>query len=102
MVWDAVLGFFLRQKKELANKRENCMHLDMTAAEIANWYKASNQEDSSFFGSNFDSIKNSALLSADGVHPNKRMYMLWAESVGKKFHDYVAPQIVDEEAKKTE
>ena len=86
-VFDAVLGFFLRQKKNLANKRENCIYLDLTAQEIANWYKADNEEEegSSFFGNNFDSIRSSALLSSDGVHPNKRMYALWAETVGRKF-----------------
>lgn len=98
MVWDAVLGFFLRQKKELASRRVNCMHLDLTAAEIANWYKANNEEEDEglFFGSNFYGIKNSALLSADGVHPNKKMYTLWAESVGQSFCDCVAPQILQE------
>ena len=99
MVWDAVLGFFLRQKKELAKLRGNCMYLDLTAKEIANWYKINNEDDSSsFFGGNLNYIKNSALLSADGVHPNKRMYMLWAETVGQKFYDCVTQQI--EEAKK--
>ncbi|KAK1743927.1 hypothetical protein QTG54_005524 [Skeletonema marinoi] len=100
MVWDAFLGFFLRQKKELANKRVNCMHLDLTAAEIANWYKTNNEEEGSFFGSNFSGIKNSALLSSDGVHPNKMMYKLWAESVCQSVYDSVAPQI--EQAKKNE
>lgn len=100
MVWDAVLSFFLRQKKELANKRVNCMHVDLTTAEIANWYKTNNEGEALFFGSNFNSIKKSALLSADGVHPNKRMYKLWAESVCQSFYDSVAPQI--EEAKKNE
>jgi lysophospholipase L1-like esterase len=100
MVWDAVLGFFLRQKKEVASKRVNCMHLDLTATEIANWYKANNEEDGLFFGSNFNGIKNSALLSADGVHPNKRMYTLWAESVCQSFSNCVAPKI--EQAKKNE
>jgi len=93
MVWDAVLGFFLRQKKELANKRVNCLHLDLTATEIANWYKANNEEEGLFFGSNFTDIKNSALLSADGVHPNKRMYTLWAESVCQTFFNCVASKI---------
>jgi lysophospholipase L1-like esterase len=106
MVWDAVLGFFLRQKKNLANKRENCIYLDLTAQEIANWYKANNEEEegSSFFGNNFDSIRSSALLSSDGVHPNKRMYALWAETVGRKFCDCVAPllAVADDESMKTE
>eukprot|EP00986_Skeletonema_menzelii_P000426 scaffold128_cov140-Skeletonema_menzelii.AAC.2 len=100
MVWDAALSFFLRQKKELANKRVNCMHVDLTTAEIANWYKTNNEGEALCFGSNFNSIKKSALLSADGVHPNKRMYKLWAESVCQSFYDSVAPQI--EEAKKNE
>lgn len=100
VIWDTVLSFFLRQKKELANKRVNCMHVDLTTAEIANWYKTNVEEEDSFFGSNFNSIKNNVLLSADGVHPNKRMYKLWAESVCQTFYDCVAPQI--EQAKKNE
>jgi lysophospholipase L1-like esterase len=106
MVWDAVLGFFLRQKKNLANKRENCIYLDLTAQEIANWYKTNNEEEegSYFFGNNFDSVRSSALLSSDGVHPNKRMYALWAETVGRKFCDCVAPllAVADDESVKTE
>lgn len=100
MVWDTVLSFFLRQKKDLANKRVNCIHCDLTTAEIANWYKMNNNEEDLFSGTNFNGIRNSALLSADGVHPNSRMYKLWAESVCQKFYDCVAPKI--EEAKKHE
>lgn len=30
---------------------------------------------------------------ADGVHPNKRMYAKWSESVGKKLYQRIKPQL---------
>ena len=89
MVVDAVLGVWERQKKLVANKSSNAVYVELKANEIADWYSSGNgavfstngmigKEDSSRL------IRNDVLLSADGVHPNKKMYSKWAELVGNK------------------
>eukprot|EP00579_Thalassiosira_antarctica_P024123 CAMPEP_0201986250 /NCGR_PEP_ID=MMETSP0904-20121228/89839_1 /ASSEMBLY_ACC=CAM_ASM_000553 /TAXON_ID=420261 /ORGANISM="Thalassiosira antarctica, Strain CCMP982" /LENGTH=146 /DNA_ID=CAMNT_0048540159 /DNA_START=1 /DNA_END=438 /DNA_ORIENTATION=+ len=91
---DAVLGVWERQKKIVASSWSNTMFLELKAKEIANWYSSNINNIGSAprlvvehdFGiiDDFDDVKDDVLLSADGVHPNKRMYAKWAELVGHK------------------
>lgn len=38
-------------------------------------------------------VLNKSLHLADGVHPNKRMYAKWSESLGKKMCERIMPQL---------
>lgn len=98
LIVDAVMGVWERQKKIVASSRDNVMYVDLTAKEIAAWYRAGSygstqnsydDGDFSSFSDNFDDVKDDVLLSADGVHPNKRMYAKWAELVGHKLYRYL-------------
>ena len=102
---DAVLGVWERQKKIVASNWSNTIFLELKAKEIADWYSSNNssngitpssslagEHDSSIID-DFDDVKDDVLLSADGVHPNKRMYAKWAELVGHKLYKQIVPQI---------
>ena len=89
---DAVLSVWERQKKIVANKSSNAVYVELKANEIADWYSSGavfstngmiDKEDSSRL------IRNDVLLSADGVHPNKKMYSKWAELVAKKLYNHI-------------
>lgn len=84
------------------------MYVELTAKEIADWYLPSNAEDATnrddlFIPKEYPSIQDDMLLSADGVHPNKRMYSRWAEYVGHKFYKRIVPQLemVQQKRKRT-
>ena len=95
MMVDAVLGVWERQKKIVASKSSNAVYVELKANEIADWYSSGNggvfssmdgmsdKEDSSKL------IHNDLLISADGVHPNKKMYGKWAELIGKKLYKFL-------------
>lgn len=98
---DATIGVWERQKKIVASRRDNVMYVELKAKEIADWYSSNgissfknqlnNPIDEHGFNINgeFDDIKGDVLLSADGVHPNKRMYSKWAELVGDKLYNQI-------------
>ncbi len=114
---DSVMVFWEGQKKRETEtwhrKGRHAMYTDLTAKEIAGWYNNANQNDAEgentaadrkdndkqdpCFSAEYDNIEDEdMLLSADGVHPNKRMYAKWAESVGKKFLERMHSELEDE------
>jgi lysophospholipase L1-like esterase len=66
---DTIVGFFDSQKKLVADcfPSKDVMYLGISASDIADWYHD----------------ESKSLIAADGVHPNKRCYALWAELMAK-------------------
>jgi len=114
---DSVMVFWEGQKKRVAEiwhrKGRHGIYTDLTAKEIASWYKNANQNDVEWknaradqretdkqepcISAEYDNVEDEdMLLSADGVHPNKRMYAKWAESVGNKFLERIHPALDQE------
>lgn len=106
---DAFMGVWERQKKIVSSRRENTMYVELTANEIADWYAAPDTanygktletknyldgDDDFRVGDDFgNDIKDDVLMSADGVHPNKKMYAKWGELVGHKLYKHIVPRI---------
>ena len=91
MVVDSVLGLWEQQKKIVADRSENSIYLELKAEEIKDWYSpgSSNGVDASL---GISDENNDILLSADGVHPNKKMYALWGGLVGRKLRNSIVSQ----------
>ncbi|KAL3793756.1 hypothetical protein HJC23_013318 [Cyclotella cryptica] len=110
VVVDSMVGYWEGQKRRVMegkNRKKgtiserNTMYIDLDAKEIADWYSTNNREVN---GNNlternvianecYDDIQDDVLISADGVHPNKRMYAKWSETVGKKIFQRIIPQL---------
>lgn len=91
MVVDSVLGLWEKQKKIVADRSQNAMYLELKAEEIADWYSPGRSDgvDSAL---DVSDENNDILLSADGVHPNKKMYALWGGLVGRKLRYSIVSQ----------
>ena len=91
MVVDSVLGLWEQQKKIVADRSENAIYLELKTDEIKDWYSPgrSNGVDSAL---DVSDENNDILLSADGVHPNKKMYALWGGLVGRKLRNSIVSQ----------
>jgi len=91
MVVDSVLGLWEKQKKVVADRRENSIYLELKAEEIKDWYSPGKSigVDSAL---DVSDENNDILLSADGVHPNKKMYALWGGLVGRKLRNSIVSQ----------
>ena len=91
MVVDSVLGLWEKQKKIVADRSENAMYLELKPQDIASWYAPgkSNGVDPAL---DVSDENNDILLSADGVHPNKKMYALWGGLVGRKLRNSIISQ----------
>jgi len=91
MVVDSVLGLWEQQKKIVADRSKNAIHLELKAEEIKDWYSPGKSEgvDSAL---DVSDENNDILLSADGVHPNKKMYALWGGLVGRKLRNSIVSQ----------
>lgn len=76
---DSVAGFWDAQKKRLADKSSDVEYFGLTPHEILSWYQ--NDDD--------DKSIDKFLIAPDGVHPNKRCYSKWAETISKKFCDHI-------------
>jgi len=74
---DGIIGFWDAQKIAVADRCPGVLHVDLTAAEVNQWYK----EDAR------DGHGNVSLISADGIHPNGKCYAKWATLVGNKMVD---------------
>jgi lysophospholipase L1-like esterase len=74
---DTIVGFFDSQKKLVADcfPSKDVMYLGLSAREIADWYHD----------------ESKSLIAADGVHPNKRCYALWAEFMAKGLYSTLLP-----------
>jgi lysophospholipase L1-like esterase len=74
---DTIVGFFDSQKKLVADcfPSKDVMYLGLSASEIAYWYHD----------------ESKSLIAADGVHPNKRCYALWAEFMAKGLYSTLLP-----------
>jgi len=104
---DAVLGVWERQKQIVAsNSQGNTLFLELKTKDIAEWYSlingkygstvnslARDHDDFHVIADFDDEFKDDVLLSADGVHPNKRMYAKWGELVGHQLYTHIFPQI---------
>lgn len=117
LLFDMMMGIWEGNKKRVAEgkkrsngslSKRNTMYVELTAKEIADWYLPSNAEDATnrddlFIPKEYPSIQDDMLLSADGVHPNKRMYSRWAEYVGHKVYKRIVPQLemVQQKRKRT-
>jgi lysophospholipase L1-like esterase len=75
---DTIVGFFDSQKKLVADcfPSKDVMYLGISASEIADWYHD----------------EHTSLIAADGVHPNKRCYALWAEFMAKGLYATLLPE----------
>jgi len=91
MVVDSVLGLWEKQKKIVTDRSKNAIYLELKAGEIADWYSpgSSNGVDAAL---DISDENNDILLSADGVHPNKKMYALWGGLVGRKLRNSIVSQ----------
>jgi len=83
---DGIIGFWDAQKRAVADKCPGVLHVDLTAAEVNQWYKEDRQ-----------GPDNVSLISADGIHPNGRCYAKWATLVGNKLVDTFEEKSVDTE-----
>jgi len=104
---DAVLGVWERQKQIVAsNSRGNTLFLELKTKDIADWYSsisgkygnavnglAGDHDEFRVIADYDDEFKDDVLLSADGVHPNKRMYAKWGELIGHQLYNRIVPQI---------
>lgn len=72
MFIDTIAGFWDSQKKLVADQfpSDDVMYAGVSAADVRDWY-----------------AKEDTLISADGVHPNRQCYALWAKTVVDKFCD---------------
>jgi lysophospholipase L1-like esterase len=75
---DTIVGFFDSQKKLVADcfPSKDVMYLGISASDIADWYHD----------------EHKSLIAADGVHPNKRCYALWAEFMAKGLYATLLPE----------
>jgi lysophospholipase L1-like esterase len=75
---DTIVGFFDSQKKLVADcfPSKDVMYLGISASDIADWYHD----------------ESKSLIAADGVHPNKRCYALWAEFMAKGLYATLLPE----------
>ena len=97
-----------KNRKKGTISERNTMYVDLDAKEIADWYCTNNREVDGknpteldvLASESYDDIQDDVLISADGVHPNKRMYALWSEAVGKKIYQRIMPQLELMERKK--
>ena len=71
-VWDA-------QKMTVADTVPGVMHVDLTVADVNNWYKVDSDQEG----------EDITLISADGIHPNARCYKKWGEFVGNSLADQI-------------
>jgi lysophospholipase L1-like esterase len=76
---DFVAGYWDSQKKRLADKSSDVEYFGLTPREILSWY----QKDYD------DKSEDEFLIAPDGVHPNKRCYSKWAETISTKFCDHI-------------
>eukprot|EP00956_Cyclotella_meneghiniana_P020971 scaffold37642_cov96-Cyclotella_meneghiniana.AAC.3 len=94
MFVDAMMGYWERQKRRVMegnSARRNTLYIDLHAKEIAEWYCP--KEGFGLASECNSGIKSDILISADGVHPNKKMYARWSETVGKKFYERIKLQL---------
>ena len=91
MVVDSVLGLWEQQKKIVADRSQNSIYLELKPQDIASWYSPGKSDgvDSAL---DVSDENNDILLSADGVHPNKKMYALWGGLVGRKLRNSIDSQ----------
>lgn len=75
---DTIVGFFDYQKKLVADcfPSKDVMYLGISAGDIADWYHD----------------ESKSLIAADGVHPNKRCYALWADFMAKGLYATLLPE----------
>lgn len=74
---DAIVGFWDSQKKWVSDLSKDVMYVGLTTREIMSWYQDG------------DDDEGNTLISADGVHPNKRCYAHWALTIGEKYCDSI-------------
>ena len=94
---DSAVGLWERQKKIAAGSNRNGIYVDLKTEEISQWYASTrehngNTDDCFQIIEDYEDINSGLLLSADGVHPNKRMYAEWANLVGHKLYKYMLQQ----------
>lgn len=83
---DSFMGVWDAQKRTAADKVPGVMHVDLTVAEVNNWYKVDEGQQTLCGG---DPAEVS-LIAADGIHPNARCYEKWGEFVGNSLADQIA------------
>jgi lysophospholipase L1-like esterase len=97
LMMDCLVGLWERLKKMVVMGRSNAIYLEINSKEISHLYHSNRN-----YGTPEDALMDEhgsrvidecdgakyvdALLSPDGVHPNKKMYQKWAELVGRKLY----------------
>jgi lysophospholipase L1-like esterase len=74
---DTIVGFFDSQKKLAADcfPSKDVMYLGLSRSDVAEWYHG----------------EGKTLIAADGAHPNKRCYALWAEFMATGLYATLLP-----------
>ena len=72
------VGVWEKVKKIVASRRRNVIFLDLSGKELDTLFNSNNASSAT------QSEDATSFLSADGVHPNKACYQMWAMLVGGK------------------
>jgi lysophospholipase L1-like esterase len=99
---DGFLGFWDSQKKKVADSSPaNVIYCGLSTEHVSAWYQMPPDayqdvsETADIFGATqyYGDEESISLISADGVHPNKRCYSLWANLVGNTVADKLMPPL---------
>jgi len=98
---DGFLGFWDLQKKKVADSSpSNVIYCGLSSDHVAAWYKMppdAYMDDACPINCGTDQYYDEdaiSLISADGVHPNRRCYSLWASYVGNTVADVLMLKLI--------